>query len=86
MSKASDPMRYAVNRLEGGVLRGLDHVVAVNLNTPLHSPNPEPLDLEQLLRQLDSAQYVQTASAFTDLGSLSFDWLDDLHDAHQQAR
>ena len=56
MSNACDPMRYAVNRLEGGVLRGLDRVVAINLNTPLHSPNRQTLDLDQLLQQLNSAQ------------------------------
>jgi hypothetical protein len=80
MSKASDPMRYAVNRLEGGVLRGLDRVVAINLNTPLHSQNRETLDLDQLLQQLDSAQYAQSAFSATDLGCLSFDWLNDFHD------
>ncbi|KAL1888429.1 hypothetical protein Sste5346_009546 [Sporothrix stenoceras] len=34
MSKASDPMRYAVNRLEGGVLRGLEHALVVNVDHP----------------------------------------------------
>lgn len=28
-------MRYAVNRLEGAILRGLEHALAVNLNEPL---------------------------------------------------
>jgi len=79
MSKASDPMRYAVNRLEGGVLRGLDRVVAINLNTPLHSPNRQTLDLDQLLQQLNSAQYAQSAFSATDLGPLSFDWLNEFH-------
>ena len=27
-------MRYAVNRLEGAILRGLEHALAVNLNEP----------------------------------------------------
>jgi hypothetical protein len=81
MSKASDPMRYAVNRLEGGVLRGLDRVVAISLNTPLHSPNHETLDLEQLLQQLNSAQYAQTASEATDFGALSFDWLTEFQES-----
>lgn len=35
MSKSSEPMRYAVNRLEGAILRGLEHALAVNLNEPL---------------------------------------------------
>ncbi|SPO07409.1 related to DAL81 - transcriptional activator for allantoin and GABA catabolic genes [Cephalotrichum gorgonifer] len=34
MSKSSDPMQYAVTRLEGAILRGLEHALAVNLNEP----------------------------------------------------
>ncbi|UZP34783.1 hypothetical protein NXS19_002599 [Fusarium pseudograminearum] len=29
-------MQYAVNRLEGAILRGLEHSLAVNLNEPLN--------------------------------------------------
>ena len=29
-------MQYAVNRLEGAILRGLEHALAVNLNEPLN--------------------------------------------------
>ncbi|KAI5456154.1 fungal-specific transcription factor domain-containing protein [Mariannaea sp. PMI_226] len=32
MSKSHEPMKYAVNRLEGSILRGLEHALAVNLN------------------------------------------------------
>ncbi|CAK7206134.1 hypothetical protein SEUCBS139899_008918 [Sporothrix eucalyptigena] len=35
MSKSSEPMRYAVNRLEGAILRGLEHALAVNLHEPV---------------------------------------------------
>jgi hypothetical protein len=35
MSKSSEPMRYAVNRLEGAILRGLEHALAVNLGEPM---------------------------------------------------
>ncbi|KAH8895254.1 hypothetical protein GQ53DRAFT_48780 [Thozetella sp. PMI_491] len=42
MSKSSEPMRYAVNRLEGAILRGLEHALAVNLNEPLDS-NVSPM-------------------------------------------
>lgn len=35
MSKSHEPMQYAVNRLEGAILRGLEHALAVNLNEPL---------------------------------------------------
>ncbi|POR37002.1 hypothetical protein TPAR_02798 [Tolypocladium paradoxum] len=34
MSKSCEPMRYAVNRLEGAILRGLEHALAVNINEP----------------------------------------------------
>lgn len=41
MSKGSEAMKYAVNRLEGAVLRGLEHALAVNLAEPLdHSVSP----------------------------------------------
>ncbi|KAF5012393.1 hypothetical protein FDECE_1521, partial [Fusarium decemcellulare] len=36
MSKSHEPMQYAVNRLEGAILRGLEHALAVNLNEPLN--------------------------------------------------
>ncbi|KAF4981868.1 hypothetical protein FZEAL_2388 [Fusarium zealandicum] len=36
MSKSHQPMQYAVNRLEGAILRGLEHALAVNLNEPLN--------------------------------------------------
>jgi hypothetical protein len=35
LSKSCEPMQYAVNRLEGAILRGLEHTLAVNLNEPL---------------------------------------------------
>jgi len=35
MSKSSEGMRYAVNRLEGAILRGLEHALAVNPNEPI---------------------------------------------------
>lgn len=37
MSKSNEPMRYAVNRLEGAILRGLEHalVVAVDGTSPI---------------------------------------------------
>lgn len=34
MSKSSEPMRYAANRLEGAILRGLEHALAVNIDEP----------------------------------------------------
>lgn len=36
MSKSSEPMRYAANRLEGAILRGMEHALAVNLHEPLN--------------------------------------------------
>lgn len=35
MSKSNEPMRYAANRLEGAILRGLEHALAVNINEPI---------------------------------------------------
>ncbi|KAF7551131.1 hypothetical protein G7Z17_g5240 [Cylindrodendrum hubeiense] len=35
MSKSHEPMQYAVNRLEGAILRGLEHALAVNVQEPL---------------------------------------------------
>ena len=34
MSKSSEPMRYAANRLEGAILRGLEHALEVNVDEP----------------------------------------------------
>lgn len=36
MSKSHEPMQYAVNRLEGAILRGMEHALAVNLNEPVN--------------------------------------------------
>ncbi|KAL6401222.1 hypothetical protein AUP68_16951 [Ilyonectria robusta] len=36
MSKSHKPMQYAVNRLEGAILRGLEYALAVNLIEPLN--------------------------------------------------
>jgi hypothetical protein len=36
MSKSHEPMQYALNRLEGAILRGLEHSLAVDLNEPLN--------------------------------------------------
>jgi hypothetical protein len=74
MSKANDGMRYAVNRLEGGILRGLEHALAVNINSPpTAAVSP---DLEQLLQQLEAAQY--TYSDYPEFGLQSFDWLNGI--------
>jgi hypothetical protein len=37
MSKSSEPMRYAANRLEGAILRGLEHALAVNVDEPSYA-------------------------------------------------
>ncbi|KAH7160529.1 fungal-specific transcription factor domain-containing protein [Dactylonectria estremocensis] len=42
MSKSHKPMQYAVNRLEGTILRGLEHALAVNLIEPLND-NVSPM-------------------------------------------
>ncbi|KAH7000706.1 fungal-specific transcription factor domain-containing protein [Ilyonectria destructans] len=37
MSKSHEPIQYAVNRLEGAILRGLEYALAVNFNEPLNN-------------------------------------------------
>lgn len=59
LSKSCEPMRYAVNRLEGAILRGLEHALAVNLN--------EPMDEDVSPMMVNHAPDVYT---FTDFG----DW------------
>ena len=58
-SKSCEPMQYAVNRLEGAILRGLEHALAVNLDEPMDD-NVSPM----------VANYVPDVSEFTDFG----DW------------
>ncbi|KAI1076692.1 fungal-specific transcription factor domain-containing protein [Whalleya microplaca] len=43
MSKSSEPMQYAANRLEGAILRGLEHALAVNLIEPEDDTVTPPL-------------------------------------------
>lgn len=52
-------MRYAVNRLEGAILRGLEHALAVNLNEPLDD-KVSPM----------MANYITEGLEYTDFG----DW------------
>lgn len=59
MSKSHEPMQYAVNRLEGAILRGLEHALAVNLNEPLDE-NVSPM----------MANYAPDVFEYTDFG----DW------------
>lgn len=58
-SKCSEPMQYAVNRLEGAILRGLEHALAVNLNEPVNE------DVSPLM-----ANHIPDVYEFTDFG----DW------------
>lgn len=43
ISKSFDPMQYAVNRLEGAILRDLEHILAVNLNEPAEDEDVCPV-------------------------------------------
>ena len=60
MSKSCEPMQYAVNRLEGAILRGLEHALAVNLNEPMTDEDVSPM----------MANYATDVYDFTDFG----DW------------
>lgn len=60
MSKSCEPMQYAVNRLEGAILRGLEHALAVNLNEPANDEDVSPM----------MANYAGDVYDFTEFG----DW------------
>ena len=65
MSKACEPMKYAVNRLEGAILKGMEHALSVNLDDLTASP-------------LGEAHYTGIFDPFEDLNDLdlsNFDWL-----------
>jgi hypothetical protein len=59
MGKGSEPMRYAVNRLEGAILRGMEHALSVKIAPdlseaePVDSYNCEPLGSPQPSTQMD---------------------------------
>ncbi|KAI1265961.1 hypothetical protein F5Y18DRAFT_426473 [Xylariaceae sp. FL1019] len=74
MSKASSPLKYAVNRLEGGVLRGMEHALAVNVDSQLPAA-ADSSDLVQLLQQLESEQFAYSDFADIGMGLQAFDWL-----------
>lgn len=57
LSKSCEPMQYAVNRLEGAILRGLEHALAVNLNEPL-AEDTDPM----------ASTRVSDINEFTDFG------------------
>lgn len=67
MSKASEPMRYAVNRLEGAILKGLEHALAVDLDGRPALPRPD----DETLLQPDF-----DFSEFNDLDALHLDAFD----------
>ena len=53
-SKGSEPIHYAVNRLEGAILRGLEHALAVNINEPVdHDVSPAVLNYPQQAFEFD---------------------------------
>ncbi|KFY66524.1 hypothetical protein V496_02028 [Pseudogymnoascus sp. VKM F-4515 (FW-2607)] len=67
MSKACGPMKYAVNRLEGAILKGMEHALSINLDE-LFTVAASPLDLT----------FANSFDPFENLASLdlsNFDWL-----------
>jgi hypothetical protein len=67
MSKACGPMKYAVNRLEGAILKGMEHALSINLDD-LFMVAASPLDLT----------FANTFDSFENLANLdlsNFDWL-----------
>lgn len=71
-SKASEPIRYAVNRLEGGVLRGLEHALAMDIDAHL-SPTAKPIAINEVLRPFEVGDFALANEQ--DLELESFDWL-----------
>lgn len=68
MSKACEPMKYAVNRLEGAILKGMEHALSVNLDD-LFTVAASPLG---------ATDYTSIFDSFEDLAGLdlrNFDWL-----------
>lgn len=56
-------MRYAVNRLEGAILRGLEHALAINLNEPIDDTISPMMATDMLANN-------QVFTTYTDFG----DW------------
>lgn len=72
MSKSSEPMQYAANRLEGAILRGLEHALAVNLMEPQDDTTSPPL--AQTGMEIQEFMDFGDWDLFT-AGGGSFDWL-----------
>lgn len=83
MSKGSDAMRYAVNRLEGAILRGLEHALAVNLTDTWQSV-VSPL-IAQPTQGLDFADFGHWDLANDDTGLVDFFGMDALANGDIQA-
>lgn len=69
MSKSSESMRYAANRLEGAILRGLEHSLAVNIDEPSYV-QLQPRDQFAEPFFADAERF-----DFTSVELGSFDWL-----------
>lgn len=70
MGKASEPMRYAVNRLEGAILKGMEHALVVQLDEPAEPTEP-------LAATAFEDMYGGNDLIGMDLSA--FDWLNDIH-------
>ncbi len=69
MGKASEPMRYAVNRLEGAILKGMEHALVVELDEPT-----EPM--ESLAATTFEDMFRGQELIGMDLSA--FDWVNDI--------
>ncbi|KAF4549747.1 Fungal specific transcription factor domain-containing protein 17 [Elsinoe fawcettii] len=69
-SSSSDAMKYAVNRLESAVLRGMEHALAVNDREPLGGTITPPTVLPRT--ELDFADFGVWDLATEDLGIFDF--------------
>ena len=70
MSKSNEPMRYAVNRLEGAILRGLEHALVVSVD------GTSPVALETTPNHQFDADVNNFGLAFTGMDALDLNNLD----------
>ncbi|KAF2503184.1 hypothetical protein BU16DRAFT_588778 [Lophium mytilinum] len=75
MSKGCEPIRYAVNRLEGAILRGLEHALAVNVDSPVNLRST-PLLVPQTDQDFGMSSFGDWDLSGMDLGA--FDWLSNV--------
>lgn len=75
MGKASEPIQYAVNRLEGAILRGMEHALSVNIAPyPAITPASDNVSPERASSQRRASRLPMASGAVGDSsGKAQFD-------------